>query len=127
MSFGSTTQHHANIYHGWDTSDDDYQVYESTVVEAAPPMPAVRFTGHHGPSYHPNAPVEYNNDYDYDYEERRVVEAPRGRVVEYEYVATQHAKPAHHHHAHIQNVDKEAGEFIKLEHKKFELRKLMSF
>lgn len=114
MSFGNTKHHHGKHHQGWD-SPDDYQVYESTMVEATRPARVTDI----GPRYSDGL-VEYKNDY-----EERVVEAPRVRVKEYHEFATQHVKPGHHH-AHVENVDKEAGEFIKLEHKKFELRKLMS-
>jgi hypothetical protein len=113
MSFGNPTHHHGKRHQGWDSSDD-YQVYESTtMVEAARPARVTDI----GPRY--SYGVEYNNDY-----EERVVEAPRVRVKEHHEFATQHVKPGHHH-VHDENVDKEAGEFIKLEHKKFEQRKLM--
>lgn len=53
------------------------------------------------------------------------MEAPRRvRVIEYEF-APRHVK-ADDHHVSEENVDKEAEEFIKGEHKRFELSKLMS-
>lgn len=123
MSFGSNQyyDHPAKKYHGRDTSED-YQVYESTMVESA--RPAGRRTDG-GFRYPTVQQVEYNNDY-----EERVVEAPRVRVMEYQETTfappgPHHVKPRHHH-VHVENVDKEAEEFIKLEHKKFELRKLMT-
>lgn len=88
-------------------------VYEYSTIEATPQKL------NYAPLY-PKAHVKHNHHH-----EEPVMEAPRRvRVIEYEF-APRHVK-ADDHHVSEENVDKEAEEFIKGEHKRFELSKLIS-
>ncbi|KAF5450228.1 hypothetical protein F2P56_030595 [Juglans regia] len=123
MSFGNAAHHHdhhGKQYRHWDTSDSyqQYQVSESTEV-----MPERRITV---TNLYPGV---YDQNYNIKgYEERVVVDQAleRVQVTEYELAPQQPLKPSRHHHVDSENVDKEAEEFIRAEHRLFWLSKMMS-
>lgn len=123
MSFGNAAHHHhqGKQYPHWDTSNSyqQYKISESTEV-----MPEKL-------NLYPEVYENYNIN---GYEERDVVihdQTPeRVRVrTEYEFAPQQPLKPSryhYHHHVDSEDVDKEAEEFIKAEHRMFGLSKMMS-
>ncbi|KAJ4711008.1 hypothetical protein OWV82_017097 [Melia azedarach] len=107
--------HHAKHYKSWDTSDG-FPVY----VTALEPMQNRFPEGQHYPYGYYGSPMLNNNYQEYVLEEPR-----RTPVIEYGPPRVPVHVKANHHKVE-ENVDEEAEEFIKMEHKKFQLSKLRS-
>ncbi|OMP10094.1 hypothetical protein COLO4_04825 [Corchorus olitorius] len=107
MSYASHkrhAKHPARISWG-DTSYHEYQVYASTKEQ----MP---YQSYHSSEY-PNVEFISNKNY----EDRLIDDAPRAEIVEFKYYP-QIAKTTDKYQVN-EDVDREAEDFIKFEHKKF--------
>ncbi|GKV23002.1 hypothetical protein SLE2022_378260 [Rubroshorea leprosula] len=115
-------RHHKHHQHakphpswGWDTSTDDFQVYDTTVYSM--PQQVV----HHRQEY-----PKVHRTINYDEEEQRLLHALQTLNEERERdEAARVKKREPDRRVYQEDIDEEADEFIKMEHKKFASR-LMS-
>lgn len=141
MSYGNTqlNHHHGkHDYRHWDTSDSypqQYQVSESTEVVSMPHERHVGVTDYLYPKVYDHENHNNINEYGEQRVDHVVDHAPeRVRVTEYYEYAPQQPliiKPNHYQQddhlrtvRHQENVDKEAEDFIRAEHRMFGLNKL---